>query len=44
MSKLDSDEHIKIEVNEEDLKDIKLKKEATYEDMKEYVLKNMDLK
>ena len=38
LSKLNTDQHIDIEVDEEDLKGIKLRKDARYEDMKKYVL------
>lgn len=44
MSKLDVDQHIKIEVNEEDLSTVDFSKKATYKEIKEYVLEKHGLK
>ncbi|NQG18835.1 RNA methyltransferase [Streptococcus suis] len=44
MSKLDVDHHINIEIDEEDLKEINVKKEATYPEIKDYVLKKYGFK
>lgn len=38
LSKLNTNQNIDVEVDEEDLKDIELKKDATYEYIKEFVL------
>ncbi|NQI33506.1 RNA methyltransferase [Streptococcus suis] len=44
LSKLDVEHHINIEINEEDFSSINIKKEATYPDIKEYVLKKFGFK
>lgn len=44
LSKLDVDHHINIEIDEEDLKEINVKKEATYPEIKNYVLKKYGFK
>lgn len=44
MSKLDVDHHINTEIDEEDLKEINVKKEATYPEIKDYVLKKYGFK
>ncbi|MGV3311264.1 RNA methyltransferase [Streptococcus suis] len=44
MSKLDVDHLINIEIDEEDLKEINIKKEATYPEIKDYVLKKYGFK
>ena len=37
LSKQDINHHIDLEINEDDLKDISVKKEATYSEIKDYV-------
>ena len=44
LSKRDVNHHIKLEINEEDLKGITVKKEATYSEIKDYVFKKTGLK
>ena len=39
LSKLDAEHHINIEIDEEDFSSINIKKDATYPEIKEYVLK-----
>ncbi|MGC4441102.1 23S rRNA (uracil-5-)-methyltransferase RumA, partial [Streptococcus suis] len=39
LSKRDINHHIDLEINEEDLKDISVKKDATYSEIKDYVFK-----
>ncbi|NJW39418.1 23S rRNA (uracil(1939)-C(5))-methyltransferase RlmD [Streptococcus suis] len=44
LSKRDINHHIDLEINEEDLKDISVKKEATYSEIKDYVFRKFELK
>ena len=44
MSKLDVSHHINIEIDEEDIESINIKKNATYSEIKEFVLKKYGLK
>ena len=44
MSKRDINHHIDLEINEDDLKDISVKKEATYSEIKDYVFRKFELK
>ncbi|MGT2735568.1 50S ribosomal protein L23 [Streptococcus orisratti] len=44
MSKLDVDHHVNIEIDEEDLKEIQVKKDATYPEIKDYVSKKYGFK
>lgn len=44
MSKLDVNHHINIEIDEEDIESINMKKNATYSEIKEFVLKKYGLK
>ncbi|MFV8064349.1 23S rRNA (uracil-5-)-methyltransferase RumA, partial [Streptococcus pluranimalium] len=43
MSKRDIDHCIDLEITEDDIKDVKIKNNATYRDIKDYVLKKYDL-
>ncbi|HFI0335144.1 TPA: 23S rRNA (uracil(1939)-C(5))-methyltransferase RlmD [Streptococcus suis] len=44
LSKLDAEHHINIEIDEEDFSSINIKKDATYPEIKEYVLKKFGFK
>ncbi len=44
LSKRDINHHIDLEINEDDLKDISVKKEATYSEIKDYVFRKFELK
>ncbi|MCK3867508.1 23S rRNA (uracil(1939)-C(5))-methyltransferase RlmD [Streptococcus suis] len=44
LSKLDAEHHINIEIDEEDFSSINIKKDATYSEIKEYVLKKFGFK
>ncbi|HGK7332379.1 TPA: 23S rRNA (uracil(1939)-C(5))-methyltransferase RlmD [Streptococcus suis] len=44
LSKRDINHHIDLEINEEDLKDISVKKDATYSEIKDYVFRKFELK
>ncbi len=44
LSKLDVDNHIKLEIDEEDFSSINIKKDATYPEIKEYVLNKFGFK
>lgn len=44
LSKRDINHHIDLEINEHDLKDISVKKEATYSEIKDYVFRKFELK
>ncbi len=44
LSKQDINHHIDLEINEDDLKDISAKKEATYSEIKDYVFRKFELK
>lgn len=44
LSKRDINHHIDLEINEEDLKDISVNKDATYSEIKDYVFRKFDLK
>lgn len=44
LSKRDINHHIDLEINEDDLKDISAKKEATYSEIKDYVFRKFELK
>ena len=44
LSKQDINHHIDFEINEDDLKDISAKKEATYSEIKDYVFRKFELK
>ncbi|NQN52107.1 23S rRNA (uracil(1939)-C(5))-methyltransferase RlmD [Streptococcus suis] len=44
LSKLDAEHHINIEIDEEDFSSINIKKDATYPELKEYVLKKFGFK
>ena len=44
MSKLDVDNHIKLEIDEEDIESLSIKKDATYPEIKDYVLKKYGFK
>ncbi|NQH33419.1 23S rRNA (uracil(1939)-C(5))-methyltransferase RlmD [Streptococcus suis] len=44
LSKRDINHHIDLEIDEEDLKDISVKKEATYSEIKDYVFRKFELK
>ncbi len=44
LSKRDINYHIDLEINEDDLKDISVKKEATYSEIKDYVFRKFELK
>lgn len=44
LSKRDINNHIDLEINEDDLKDISVKKEATYSEIKDYVFRKFELK
>lgn len=44
LSKRDINHHIDFEINEDDLKDISAKKEATYSEIKDYVFRKFELK
>ncbi|MCO4469837.1 RNA methyltransferase, TrmA family [Streptococcus infantarius subsp. infantarius] len=44
LSKRDINHHIDFEINEDDLKDISVKKEATYSEIKDYVFRKFELK
>ncbi|NQP64436.1 23S rRNA (uracil(1939)-C(5))-methyltransferase RlmD [Streptococcus suis] len=44
LSKRDINHHIELEINEHDLKDISVKKEATYSEIKDYVFRKFELK
>ena len=42
--KLDVDNHIKLEIDEEDIESLSIKKDATYPEIKDYVLKKYGFK
>lgn len=44
LSKRDINHHIDLEINEDDLKDISVQKEATYSEIKDYVFRKFELK
>lgn len=44
LSKRDINHHIDLEITEDDLKDISVKKEATYSEIKDYVFRKFELK
>lgn len=44
LSKLDVDYHIKLEIGEEDIESLSIKKDATYPEIKDYVLKKYGFK
>lgn len=44
LSKLDVDNHIKLEIDEEDIESLSIKKDATYPEIKDYVLKKYGFK
>ena len=44
LSKLDVDNHIKLEIGEEDIESLSIKKDATYPEIKDYVLKKYGFK
>ncbi|MFS9271928.1 RNA methyltransferase [Streptococcus timonensis] len=44
LSKLDVDNHIKLEINEEDIESLSIRKDATYPEIKDYVLKKYGFK
>ncbi|WP_223341516.1 hypothetical protein [Streptococcus infantis] len=44
MSKLDVDNHIKLEINEEDIESLSIRKDATYPEIKDHVLKKYGFK
>ncbi len=44
LSKRDINHHIDLEINEDDLKDISVKKDATYSEIKDYVFRKFELK
>lgn len=44
LSKRDINHHIDLEINEEDLKDITVKKDATYSEIKDYIFRKFELK
>lgn len=44
LSKRDINHHIDFEINEEDLKDISVKEDATYSEIKDYVFRKFELK
>ena len=44
LSKLDVDNHIKLEIGEEDIESLSIKKNATYPEIKDYVLKKYGFK
>ncbi|NQP20310.1 RNA methyltransferase [Streptococcus suis] len=44
MSKLDAEHHIYLEIDEEDFSSINIKKDATYTEIKEYVLNKFGFK
>lgn len=44
LSKRDINHHIDFEINEDDLKDISVQKEATYSEIKDYVFRKFELK
>ena len=44
LTKRDINHHIDFEINEDDLKDISVKKEATYSEIKDYVFRKFELK
>lgn len=43
-SKLDVDNHIKLEIDEEDIESLSIKNDATYPEIKDYVLKKYGFK
>lgn len=44
LSKLDVDNHIKLEIDEEDIESLSIKRDATYPEIKDYVLKKYGFK
>ncbi|MFS9014502.1 hypothetical protein QM931_01295 [Streptococcus infantis] len=44
MSKLDVDNHIKLKIDEEDIKSLFIRKDTTYPEIKDYVLKKYGFK
>lgn len=44
LSKLDVDNHIQLEINEEDIESLSIRKDATYLEIKDYILKKYGFK